>query len=83
VELLKEAANKQLQQQHARRDSSGLGEKHATNLVQQQQQQQQQSEHQTHPPSLLSIQLDWWLWHEGEKMRAQHPPHHRTWTVYY
>eukprot|EP00775_Hariotina_reticulata_P004050 gene4050-4297_t len=37
----------------------------------------------THPPSLLSIQLDWWLWHEGEKMRAQHPPHHRTWTIYY
>lgn len=32
---------------------------------------------------LLSIQLDWWLWAEGERMRAQHPPHHRVWTVYY
>ncbi|KAF6259077.1 hypothetical protein COO60DRAFT_1270304 [Scenedesmus sp. NREL 46B-D3] len=35
------------------------------------------------PPQLLSIQLDWWLWHEGERMRAQHPPHHRTMTIYY
>jgi len=32
---------------------------------------------------LLSIHLDWWLWNEGERMREQHPPHHRTRTIYY
>lgn len=31
---------------------------------------------------LLSIQLDWWLWQEGERMRSEHP-HHKTWTIYY
>lgn len=31
---------------------------------------------------LLSIQLDWWLWQEGERMRSDHP-HHKTWTIYY
>ena len=32
---------------------------------------------------LHSIQLDWWLWEEGERLRKQHPPHHRTLTIYY
>ena len=32
---------------------------------------------------LHSIQLDWWLWEEGEKMRKEHPPHHRTHTIFY
>lgn len=32
---------------------------------------------------LTSIQLDWWLWGQGERLRHQHPPHHRTWTIYY
>lgn len=33
-------------------------------------------------PQLLSIQLDWWLWQEGERERSKHP-HHKTWTIYY
>jgi hypothetical protein len=33
-------------------------------------------------PQLLSIQLDWWLWQEGERERSEHP-HHKTWTIYY
>lgn len=33
-------------------------------------------------PQLLSIQLDWWLWQEGECERSKHP-HHKTWTIYY
>lgn len=34
-------------------------------------------------PPLLAIHVDWWLWGEGEKQRAVHPPHHRTRTVNY
>lgn len=30
-----------------------------------------------------SVQLDWWLWEQGEKKRASDPPHHRTLTTYY
>ncbi|GFR50471.1 hypothetical protein Agub_g12522, partial [Astrephomene gubernaculifera] len=30
-----------------------------------------------------AIQLDWWLWEEGERQRKQHPPHHRTLTIFY
>lgn len=30
-----------------------------------------------------SVQLDWWLWEQGEAKRASHPPHHRTLTIYY
>ncbi|PNW81142.1 hypothetical protein CHLRE_07g344150v5 [Chlamydomonas reinhardtii] len=30
-----------------------------------------------------AIQLDWWLWELGERERKNHPPHHRTLTVYY
>ena len=33
------------------------------------------------PP--CAVQLDWWLWHQGERERKQHPPHHRTLTVFY
>lgn len=31
---------------------------------------------------LLSIQLDWWLWEEGERTRND-DTHHRAWTIYY
>jgi hypothetical protein len=31
---------------------------------------------------LLSVQLDWWLWQEGERRRSQ-DAHHKTWTIYY
>lgn len=31
---------------------------------------------------LLSIQLDWWLWQEGERTRNV-DTHHKTWTIYY
>lgn len=31
---------------------------------------------------LLSIQLDWWLWQEGERTR-NYDTHHKTWTIYY
>ena len=30
-----------------------------------------------------SVQLDWWLWEQGERARQQHRPHHRTLTIYY
>lgn len=30
-----------------------------------------------------AVQLDWWLWHEGERERERHPPHHRTLTIFY
>lgn len=33
--------------------------------------------------SPYAVQLDWWLWHQGERDRKQHPPHHRTLTVFY
>uniref|UniRef100_A0A383VZK3 Queuosine 5'-phosphate N-glycosylase/hydrolase n=1 Tax=Tetradesmus obliquus TaxID=3088 RepID=A0A383VZK3_TETOB len=79
VELLKDAANAQLQQRQQQGEQQ-----------QQQQQQQQQRDaasKEQQPaegaPQLLSIQLDWWLWSEGERMRTQHPPHHRTRTIYY
>lgn len=34
------------------------------------------------PFQLLSIQLDWWLWQEGERMRSE-LPHHKTWSIFY
>jgi hypothetical protein len=30
-----------------------------------------------------AVQIDWWLWHQGEKSRHSHPPHHRTMTIFY
>ncbi|GAX86322.1 hypothetical protein CEUSTIGMA_g13734.t1, partial [Chlamydomonas eustigma] len=30
-----------------------------------------------------AVQLDWWLWHQGERSRHSHPPHHRTMTIFY
>ena len=30
-----------------------------------------------------SVQLDWWLWEQGERARLQHRPHHRTLTIFY
>ncbi|GIL83017.1 hypothetical protein Vretimale_8527 [Volvox reticuliferus] len=30
-----------------------------------------------------AIQLDWWLWEIGEQNRQNHPPHHRTLTIFY
>ena len=32
---------------------------------------------------LTSVAIDWFLWSEGEAMRDDSPPHHRTLTVYY
>ena len=32
---------------------------------------------------LHSVQLDWWLWEQGERQRRSHPPHHRTRTIFY
>lgn len=32
------------------------------------------------PPS---VHIDWWLWEWGEAHRDQHPPHHRTLTIFY
>jgi Potential Queuosine, Q, salvage protein family len=33
------------------------------------------------PPHAL--QVDWFLWTEGERQRERHPPHHRTRTIFY
>ena len=30
-----------------------------------------------------SIQLDWFLWEQGERQRMTSPPHHRTVTSFY
>ena len=30
-----------------------------------------------------SVQLDWWLWEQGERSRSSDLPHHRTLTIYY
>ena len=30
-----------------------------------------------------AIQLDWFLWEQGERARRAHRPHHRTLTIYY
>lgn len=56
----------------------------ANKLLQAQHQQdlQQGSSSSTDAFQLLSIQLDWWLWQEGERQRTEHP-HHKTWTIYY
>jgi len=34
-------------------------------------------------PGVTSVAIDWFLWNEGEAMRDQSPPHHRTLTVFY
>ncbi len=34
-------------------------------------------------PLLLSIELDWLLWNQGEKSKDVIAPHHRTKTIYY
>ena len=36
-----------------------------------------------HRCSLHSVQLDWWLWGEGEKNRSVHRRHHMTRTIFY
>lgn len=33
--------------------------------------------------SLLSVELDWLLWQQGEKAKDELPPHHRTHSVCY
>jgi hypothetical protein len=33
--------------------------------------------------TLLSVEIDWLLWQEGEKQRFELPPHHRTLSVCY
>jgi len=35
------------------------------------------------PRPLLSIELDWLLWNQGEKCKDEIKPHHRTLTIYY
>ncbi|CAM9656238.1 unnamed protein product, partial [Hapterophycus canaliculatus] len=30
-----------------------------------------------------SIEIDWWLWHEGERIKRSIRPHHRTLTCFY
>ena len=30
-----------------------------------------------------SVQLDWYLWEQGERQRMSSPPHHRTITHFY
>eukprot|EP00798_Chlamydomonas_sp_ICE-L_P019267 gene19267-25904_t len=30
-----------------------------------------------------SVQLDWWMWEIGENSKHEHPPHHRTLTMFY
>jgi hypothetical protein len=32
---------------------------------------------------LLSVELDWLLWQQGEKTKDELPPHHRTHSVCY
>ncbi|CAM9442617.1 unnamed protein product [Chrysoparadoxa australica] len=36
-----------------------------------------------HSQSLLSIEIDWLLWHEGEEHKDDIFPHHRTLTCFY
>jgi len=32
---------------------------------------------------IIAVVLDWLLWQEGEKLKDEIPPHHRTLTIYY
>ena len=32
---------------------------------------------------ILSVELDWLLWQEGERYRDSLPPHHRTLSIFY
>ncbi len=34
-------------------------------------------------PAPHSVQLDWFLWEQGERQRTKGPPHHRTVTTFY
>lgn len=34
-------------------------------------------------PGVKSVLLDWLLWQEGERLKDELPPHHRTRTVFY
>jgi len=72
VERLKEAANVLLQ---ARTDEQQDEAQHSGSLS-------SQAGSSKAAPQLLSVQLDWWLWQEGERVRSEHP-HHKTWTIYY
>lgn len=36
-----------------------------------------------HKVQLHSLQMDWWLWEQGERKREVDPPHHRTLTIFY
>ena len=31
----------------------------------------------------MSLEIDWFLWQEGEKIKDDIEPHHRTLTIYY
>jgi len=32
---------------------------------------------------VMSVEVDWLLWQEGEKAKEKLPPHHRTLTIFY
>ncbi|CAN0465376.1 unnamed protein product, partial [Scytosiphon promiscuus] len=32
---------------------------------------------------VTSIEIDWWLWQEGERIKKSIRPHHRTLTCFY
>lgn len=34
-------------------------------------------------PGACSVCLDWWLWEQGERQKQEHPPFHRTLTIFY
>ena len=32
---------------------------------------------------VMSVEVDWLLWQEGERVKEELPPHHRTQTIFY
>lgn len=73
VERLKEAANVLLQARSTDEQQEGAQQPGTLSS---------QAGSSKEAPQLLSVQLDWWLWQEGERVRSEHP-HHKTWTIYY
>eukprot|EP00879_Flechtneria_rotunda_P010953 GHRR01011445.1.p1 GENE.GHRR01011445.1~~GHRR01011445.1.p1 ORF type:complete len:355 (+),score=124.50 GHRR01011445.1:793-1857(+) len=83
VELLTDAVNQRVLQQQQQPEAPSAAELQQPSHRNQLAQAGLQAVNTQPSKQLLSIQLDWWLWEEGERMRAEHPPHHRTWTIYY
>jgi hypothetical protein len=81
VEQLKHAANALLQAQHCQGQGQQQGGSSSGATVPASSAEVSSSST-DEVPQLLSIQLDWWLWQEGERERSKHP-HHKTWTIYY